>query len=138
MTKDQAQTILENALSKLLRYDFTDQSFPPGIGERPIMFRIAQYMVACGAERGGLNVDCDYNRHLNAVKTLIRPKEETVARDAHNDAVKPKRFFPDIVLHRRGVDADNLLVCEIKRADEPRGDNVDCARLRELTRSTGE
>jgi hypothetical protein len=112
--------------------------FPSTIGERPIMFRLAHYMIACGAEaEARLTVDCDYNRHKHNPKTFLPAKAETIDADGHEQLVQPKRFFPDIVVHECGVDDQNILVCEIKRTVDPRHPDIDCSRLEELTRTNG-
>jgi hypothetical protein len=109
MDSDDAKNILEEALTKLLDNDFV--TFGETTGERPMMFRIAHYMIARAEAGGQLTVDCEYNRHGNDIKTLP-PKDETISTAAGQVA---RRFSPDIVLHERGTNAQNILVCEIKR-----------------------
>ena len=101
MEKAHARRILEEALRTLAAEDLRPESFPTDIGERPLVFRLAHYVILYGAEADGvLRVDCNYNRHLADVKTMLFEKHETV-RLPSGRMVNEKRFFPDIVLHRR-------------------------------------
>ena len=52
------------------------------------------------------NADCEYNRHILDVKTLYGYK----------------KIRPDILIHQRLTDANNLLVIEIKKHDKPDDD----------------
>jgi hypothetical protein len=121
MRVKEAEIVLERALMRFLSDDL--ETFGDKIGERPMMFRIAHYM-AIEAEGTGLRVDCDYNRHHDGLKERLPEKVETVTAK-RGVKVKPKRFFPDIVLHERRRDSRNILVCEIKKADDPRGPKGD-------------
>lgn len=139
MNRDRAKIVLEEALKRLLADDLRPElpaGFPRTIGERPLVFRLAHYLVECGAEEGELRLDCDYNRHGTSVKELLPTKEE-VDMPVDDKGAKPKRFFPDIVLHRRGDDGQNVLVCEIKRSGDQRDPNIDRGRLVQLTRRDG-
>lgn len=139
MTPELAKRFLEDALARLLREDLTPnfpEGFPDTIGERPLVFRLAHYLIADGVEKHGLHVDCDYNRHGLVFKEL-RPKAEPDMPSDIPEEMKPRRFFPDIVVHRRGDDTQNTLVCEIKRVGDRRSPLVDQERLRVLTRRPG-
>lgn len=136
MNRDHAKIAIEQALQKLLTNDLRPEmpdGFPRTIGERPLVFRLAHYMAECGVERDGLRLDCDYNRHGNTIKELLPPKEEPGMPGDMPLELKPKRFFPDIVLHRRGDDERNVFVCEVKRLGDHRGPDVDRDRLIQLT-----
>jgi hypothetical protein len=106
MNRDRAKIVLEQALEKMLVIDIRPKlphGFPRTIGERPLVFRLAHYMIECGAKEDGLNVDCDYNCHGTTVKELLAPKTEAGFPDDMSEQSKPKRFFPDLVVHRRGT-----------------------------------
>ena len=130
MNTEDAKTILKRALLMLLNNDL--KTFGKNIGERPIMCRIAHYMVGEGAEKDGLTVDCDYNRHGDILKKYLwPPKAESI------EGAKLKRFFPDIVLHMRRDNSQNILVCEIKKKGDGRGSTDDHKRLSILTKQEG-
>ena len=64
------------------------------------------------------NVDCEYNRHGNKVKTL------------HGEIIRP-----DILVHERGSDNHNLLVIEMKKTNRP---DDDIETLKDMTLKDGE
>ena len=109
-----------------------------------------------------ISVDCEYNRHRQAGKTQGMSKElveialaakrkavkaEMISRrrskvgevpDLSGDAVidAPEFVFtvaPDIVIHRRRVDDDNLLVVEIKKATNKEDARYDDLKLTKFT-----
>jgi len=55
-------------------------------------------------------VDCEYNRNLDAVKALELPKD-----GISWDDTEAKTVFPDIIVHKRGP-GPNVLVVEMKKA----------------------
>lgn len=133
MNQTEAKNVLQTALETLRQSDL--ETFGEDVGERPIMFRIAYYMMLQIEDGGPLHVDCDYNRNIDAVKQLLPVKEETFPEAG--DRVKAPRFFPDIVVHKRRDDTENVLVCEIKKAGNSRGGDEDRKRLQTLTRADG-
>ena len=96
--------------------------------EQAISHRIAVYLEHFFQWRPGLNVDCEYNKHLDASKAgsfevdyfnKVRlefneckcwPCTHPSPADFHE-----KLFRPDILVHSRGDDDANLIVIEIKR-----------------------
>lgn len=54
-----------------------------------------------------LTIDLDYDRHLNRQKRLPQLPERSEG--------DPRRFRPDLIVHRRGKDTDNILVVEWKK-----------------------
>lgn len=83
---------------ELLEYD---------VSERALTHHLANYI----AERfPNYHVDVEYNRRGINVKLLdLKPRR------SRDDALKAITAFPDIIIHRRGVETDNLLVLEIKK-----------------------
>ena len=72
------------------------------VGERTIVFRFAYYMQKMIEEDTDLsmhNFDCEYNR--NGVNKKELPSF-------------PDGVYPDIILHNRGNNDNNLLVIEVK------------------------
>jgi hypothetical protein len=51
-----------------------------------------------------LSVDCEYNRDGQCKKRLPRDEQEGLAR-------------PDIIVHRRGTETENLIVIEAKKSN---------------------
>jgi len=105
------------AINKVLKYDKI--LFEINSSERSIAFRLATYIEK---EFPEWNVDFEYNRYADEIKVLKRDK-------------KDKNFLPDIVVHKRTI-RDNLLVIEIKKSSESiKGEKVkwDRERLEFLT-----
>jgi len=99
--KDKVQNAIELLLNRdkfLLERD---------VNERSISHRLASYLQE---EFGNeWNVDCEYNRDHDIKKELTIHPETVEADDTAATTV-----FPDIIVHRRGLD-DNLLVIEMKK-----------------------
>jgi hypothetical protein len=99
-----------------------------GASERAIAHRLAVYLEAAIPKQVvkelRLSVDCEFNRHLGLGKVHTIPKKLIeIVEDAKRKA-KPVSdddsfyFFsvaPDIILHQRGIDDNNLLVVELKK-----------------------
>lgn len=88
------------------------------VNERTITHRFAIYV-----ERAfpGWDVDCEYNRDGHD------PKE--IAFGSGDDAEHGSRVFPDVIVHKRGT-ADNLVVFELKKSNNPEPDDRDFEKLR--------
>ena len=72
------------------------------VGERTSVFRIAYYFQNLLIENNcysELKVDCEYNRYYDGIKTFSGSK---------------KGIVPDMVLHNRNNQNNNILVCEFK------------------------
>jgi hypothetical protein len=100
------------------------------VAERAIAHRLAYHfeneLRRAGILREGnrLSIDCDYNRHLHAQKKLISPDayRRIVLRAGRKalPAAPRNGFFqfsvaPDILLHERVSDAQNLVIIELKK-----------------------
>lgn len=82
-----------------------------GVGERAIAAKLACYLAPLFPD---YDVDVEYNRHGLDPKTLDLPP------GCHGGG--EKLIVPDVIVHRRGYDATNLLVVEVKKETnaEPR------------------
>lgn len=95
------------------------------VGERAIVFRFAHYLQNYIEKDGTFNefnLDCEYNR--NGVSTKKLPSF-------------PNGTFPDVILHKRGSNDNNILVMEFKTYWNKDQHN-DCNKIREFTQSPGE
>ena len=82
-------------------FDYPKDGGNSFIGERSMVFRIGHYMANTIEPillRHGLNIDCEYNRHLHDVKEL-----------------DGSRIIPDLLVHQRLVDQNNLMIFEFKK-----------------------
>ena len=95
------------------------------VGERSIVFRFAYYMQRMIEEDTDLSVynfDCEYNR--NGVNKKELPSF-------------PDGVYPDIIIHNRGNNNNNLLVIEVKtywNSDTAKDEK----KIRELMSKSGE
>lgn len=72
------------------------------VNERAISHKFAEIL---GKQFCDYDVDCEYNRHHNEVKRVkFQCKSDN-----------PKNVLPDIIIHQRNTDDNNLLVIEIKK-----------------------
>jgi hypothetical protein len=80
----------------LLEYD---------VGERTIAAKLLQYLVGVFPSH---DVDFEYNRRG------VLPKRVGWAAECTDNA--ESLVYPDLIIHRRGDDAANLVVCEVKKS----------------------
>lgn len=115
---------VEAALSKLRNHD----SFliEANTNERTISHKLAEYLQD---EFPELDVDCEYNRHENHIKKVELPRSNI----SWNDT-EAKTVFPDITVHKRNTDENNLLVIEVKKASNLQGRQFDKNKLIALTK----
>lgn len=85
------------------------------LNERTISHKLAEYLQKYFQD---YNVDCEYNRMLQNEKyDTKRLHLDNDIQEIRPDDDKGKTVFPDIVIHKRGVNDDNLLVVEMKKKD---------------------
>ena len=133
----------------------------PAANERAIAHRLAFYLEHILIHEFRLppeamiSVDCEYNRHGHAAKThkiseelveiVLAAKRKAVeaeieSREKPNGDKSPVEspefvfsVAPDIVVHRRQVDDDNLLVIEIKKQTNKEDPRYDELKLTQFT-----
>lgn len=118
--------------------------------ERAIAYRLAFYLefemrsMGLASDIGPLVVDCEYNRHGGKLKTLgVEQKLKYIVEQARNkkwdesddDDFNVFSVAPDIVVHQRRTDANNLLVVEIKKRSNPESEEYDDLKLKLFTES---
>ena len=80
--------------------------------ERSITHRLAIYLEK---EFRDLNVDCEYNREQDKPKTYHEIVNQINQGGIKADDTEAKTAFPDIIVHKRGNNHNNLLVIEVKK-----------------------
>jgi hypothetical protein len=127
------EKIISLSLHKLLVCDnellTTDQtnSSQGQVGEWSIAHRLAVYLEdfyfdeARENHRSVLSVDCDYNKHIYGEK-----------RQYPNQLSNMKKMRPDITIHERRKDRNNILAIEIKKQATVNGTKADKAKLSSL------
>ena len=88
--------------------------------EVTISCKFAQYLFM---EFSGFDVDCEYNKHIDREKSI----------DELNKNVRP-----DIVIHKRGTDKDNLVYIEIKTDHNTQSREDDYNKIKAMTKQDGE
>lgn len=76
--------------------------------ERALTHRIGMYLQA---QFDNYHVDCEFNRNGHEPKELYIGEEEVNAYDVNAVTV-----YPDIIVHQRGSNNENLLVIEFKKS----------------------
>ena len=81
------------------------------VTERALSHHLAIYLSEIVPD--GYDVDVEYNRHGATPKRLNLPPRNALDRELRATTV-----FPDILVHKRNTDEDNLLVLELKKPGE--------------------
>jgi hypothetical protein len=118
---------IKNKLEKSIKLMFQKDAdlFEVGINERTISHKLAEYLQY---EFSDLNVDCEYNRHIEDFKTLKLPKDKI-----DWDDTEAKTVFPDIIIHRRRKNI-NIAVIEIKKSSSSVDRLIDENKLKAFTK----
>lgn len=101
------------------------------INERTITHKLAEYLQREFAEH---HVDCEYNRKKSDTidEDYIKKTLNLTIADIKTNDNKAKTVFPDIVIHKRGTNKNNLLVIEVKKASNKNKENTnfDIAKIK--------
>lgn len=128
MTREEAATLVNSAIDQLLQYDAALLALD--ITERSLSHQLAHYMALSKIIRPPLAVDCEYNRHFGDPKRLKLPHRRALDRE-----IRATSVFPDILVHERNTDTNNLVVLELKK---PGGDiSYDELKLRAFREELG-
>lgn len=111
MTREEATALVNSAIDQLLQYDSALLALD--VTERSLSYRLAHYMALSETIRPPLTVDCEYNRHFGDPKRLKLPPRKALARE-----IRATTVFPDILVHERNADENNLIVLELKKPGE--------------------
>lgn len=93
--------------------------------ERSLSHKLAEYLQTLFPN---FNVDCEYNKKGLDTKVLDGIRE-------CSEQKKTDRVYPDIIIHKRNYDNNNLMVIEIKTISED--ENCDFEKLKRFTRLDG-
>ncbi len=104
-SKDQIEQKVNRAIKFLLKNDLV--LLQHDVNERSISHKLAEYLQTEFCE---WNVDCEYNRNHDKLKSLKLPKRKSPLNDT-----AARTVFPDIIVHHRDTNY-NLLVIEVKKS----------------------
>lgn len=140
MTDIQINTLVRQALDTLLKTSDI-WLLKNNLSEQSISHRIAFHLDPLFAD---YNIDCEYNRDIDRqnnrkavsiLKTdlqqfgLLRDNESSdLEKEFTNRAV-----FPDIIIHRRGTNNENLCILEVKKSTSKVDYEYDFIKLRSYT-----
>lgn len=116
MPEQEMQSKVQDAIDSLLEKDTI--LLQNDTAERTITGRLSIYLQEQFPE---WNVDCEYNRNINAVKRL---KEICNPTNNENGA----SVFPDIIIHKRMTE-ENFVVIEVKKTTNSETDECDMQKL---------
>ena len=135
---------------RLLQDEKADDGNSHGsVGECAMAHRLAVHLEE-GFRRYGypkksapISIDCEYNRHRGGikqqfVKNRLRArvellKERQLKEHPEREGWYVFSVFPDIIVHERGEDTNNLIAIEVKRASNDPDDELDCIKLHLFT-----
>lgn len=109
MNHEAIDNLVNRAIDLLVKNE--PQLLELNVTERALSHHLARYLGELVPE--GFNVDCEYNRHSDVPKRLNLP-----SRQAEDREIRATTVFPDIIVHKRDSDTDNLLVLEMKKPGE--------------------
>ena len=101
------------------------------VNERSITHKLAQYLEK---QFPGWDVDCEYNR---VGKTPMNKKLRLQAEPSCTNDTDAKTVYPDIIVHHRGKEKQNLLVIEAKKKSNRSGPGRDENKLRSFADELG-
>ena len=108
MKQHQIERRIMHAIDTLRMNDF--YLLQNNCSERSIVHRLAIYIEQVFPE---FNVDCEYNRNLSDKKRLLSVIPEGLDEDEYN---RNRLVSPDIIVHKRDSNKENLLVIEVKKS----------------------
>lgn len=123
MEKEKIVKLVDIAIKELLNND--SALFQRGVNERAIAARFSNYLQNNFEE---YSVDADYNRHGVKPKRVELPEECRNKKDEKGNSL----IIPDIVIHDRGNDDNNLLAIELKKDDNAENSKCDDLRVQAL------
>lgn len=109
MNRETIDNLVNKAIDTLV--DNEPQLLDLNVTKRALSHHLARYLGELVPE--GFNVDCAYNRHFDDPKRLNLKR-----RQAKDRELRATTVFPDIIVHKRDSDTNNLLVLEVKKPGE--------------------
>jgi hypothetical protein len=119
MQRDEVENRVNRALDAL--YDKDYRILEINTKEETIAHRLAVYL---DNEFRDWDVDCEYNRRGDETKRLFQGKRNSVGEPIE------EIVLPDILVHARDTDGNNLLVIEVKKSTNPDNGDEDRKKLR--------
>lgn len=126
LNKDMDFKLLEPKILKAINLFYKHDTFliEKNINERTVTHKLAEYLQQEFAE---YHVDCEYNRKKSDTidEEYIRKTLNLTIENIKTNNTEAKTVFPDIVIHKRGTNGNNLLVIEVKKASNKNKKDID-------------
>ncbi len=144
MKKEDVEKAIKSALSKLK--DNEQKIIANNTSERAITHKLAEYLQL---EFPLYNVDCEYNRnyeegkdkpkYVRIISEEVKGKLNQILNQEEHNAENILSFckqvtsYPDIIVHERLTNSNNLLAIEVKKDNNNTDWEIDHQKLRGLT-----
>jgi len=107
------------------------------LSERSISFRLGYYLQN---EFSDYSVDCEYNGNPDDLRNrkkinIIRGELERLGllKDTEIDENVTRTVFPDIIIHKRGTNYNNIAIIEMKKSTNKTSHDYDFIKLQHYT-----
>ena len=127
MNRQEVENRVRRAIHSVIKHDV--HLLEVGASERSLTHCLAVRLLR---QFPGYSIDCEYNRDGFDVKRLALSW-----RAIRDDDVEAVTVFPDIIVHQRGTNSNNLLVIEVKKGFSSTGHEYDIAKLEAFHRDLG-
>lgn len=95
--------MLQRVIAALLLFQIRDRYLlEHDVNEKAMTHKVAEYLQTSFSD---YNVDCEYNRNMELAKQLNLTNEDSAI------------TYPDIIVHKRGSNDNNLLIIEAKKSN---------------------
>jgi hypothetical protein len=150
MELDSIKKIIDSSLSTFFKVD--KYLIEENANERAITHRLGIYIESGIEDIEGIaeikyDVDCEYNVNIDAEngrKEILVEQNECLKEYAKRIKNKEEKFyqdeifysfsvFPDIIIHERGENSNNLLIIEVKKSTNRDGEKFDFLKLKKYT-----
>jgi hypothetical protein len=138
VTREEIEITVSECIEELFTRDWC--LLEADVSERAITHKLAEYLQQ---RMPHLNVDCEYNRNTTAgaraPKKVFLLKDKTrkaIAAAVTEDDRLGVSTYPDIIVHQRMTNEENLLVVEVKKENSQVGHEHDRSKLEAFTENT--
>lgn len=133
--------LVKRALDKLLVHD--NWLLSQNLNEPCISHRIAMYLTD---RFNGYDVDCEYNgncedesrrKRISYIEDQLLEERNRVENEIVDDEeIRVVNVYPDIIIHKRKFNHENLCVIEVKKSTNRRYNDFDRIKLKAYTSSS--
>jgi hypothetical protein len=123
MEDNQIKEILNAALSQLKEKD--QWLLKRDLSEQSVSHKLAEYLQQYFTGDNAYNVDCEYNgdiddnsdrKHISILREKLVQLQLLSQRETELEhEIIERAVFPDIIVHKRGDNNNNLLIIEVKK-----------------------